>query len=223
MFANTFYLYTISLMPVALSTSLKLVLYERGEIRVRMALMLVAAISLTLLTVLKIGTTIIGYYRLTAVPASLFPLINLLLLISSVTWPAMFLPSRYYRFVLTALDFVRNLKNLLFLTYLRRRVSHFYPIVVEPAPWGTQLRQPLLHIYQAIISIQEVKTVRLQANQPTEPDGPVLAMLRETDDGALLDERLVAAYVTISQKLLLRDLRERVRRMTPGRNHKGGD
>jgi hypothetical protein len=209
-FANTFYCYTLSLMPIPLSFSLKLIIHEKGEIKVRMTPMLVATLSLTILTLLKIGTSLTGYYFPSSVPDSLFQVINILLLVSSVTWPCIFLPSGYYHAAIKFHDFVGSLIDLFFLTYLCRKIGRSCPPPLNPTPWWSRLRHPLLHIYEAIISIQEVKIVNIPANPQLHSPEFVVARLHKIDDGSLVDEKLVATYVKISQKLLMRELVEKL-------------
>ncbi len=205
LFANAFYGYTFSLMPMILRTSIKLILIESGELRLRMIVMFVAASSLTLLTTLKILSSLIGFFWPALVPSSIFPVMSLLLLISSVLWPGIFLPTGFYQVLLRPWHYLAEASHLFWLNYLCRRIERLHPNLISAVSWRQQLRQPALALQRALIIIQDFKLVRRPEWLARDPD--LFSRLEGVDD-ALAPELLVQAYTRVGRALLIERVRD---------------
>lgn len=212
LFANAFYLYTLSLV---LRTALKLVLAERNDLQLRMLVMFAAAFSLTLLTVLKILSSIYGYRDPALVPERVFSLMTLLLLLSSLLWPAIFLPGRFYQAMGRLWRGLETAGQLWWLSYLCRRAARLYPQPVKLTPWRRQLAEARLHRIRAAVALQDIKTI-LANRWVSRRDEALLAALTEVDDG-LTPEQMATAYARAGRRLVGRTYWRKLGRLAPGR------
>ena len=215
LFANAFYLYTLSLMPLVLRTALKLVLAERNDLQLRMLVMFAAAFSLTLLTVLKILSSFYGYRDPAWVPEGVFSLMTLLLLLSSLLWPAIFLPGRFYQAGGRLWRELETAGQLWWLSYLCRRAARLYPRPVKLTPWHRQLVETRLHRIQAVVALQDIKTI-LANRWVSRRDEALLAALAEVDEG-LTPEQMATAYARAGRRLAGRTYWRKFGRLAPGR------